>query len=165
MKKQVQVTVNGKLYQVEIDEKRSLADFLRQDLGLIGTKIACNSGHCGSCNVLVNGKLIRSCVYKAVKADGKEILTIEGLATEEGLHPIQKAFLEAGAVQCGFCTPGMIMTAKALLDQNPAPSEQEVKEALSGNLCRCTGYYKIVEAVLLAAEWLRGDKVRGGEAC
>lgn len=151
----IQITVNGTEHSLLVDEKRSLADFLRKDLNLIGTKIACNSGHCGSCNVLVDGKLVRSCTLPAIKADGKSVLTIEGLATPDGLHPIQQAFIEAGAVQCGYCTPGMILTAKALLDRNPDPTEQEIKKAFAGNLCRCTGYIKIVEAVLLAAKVLR----------
>ncbi len=151
----IQITVNGTEHSLLVDEKRSLADFLRKDLNLIGTKIACNSGHCGSCNVLVDGKLVRSCTLPAIKADGKSVLTIEGLATPDGLHPIQQAFIEAGAVQCGYCTPGMILTAKALLDRNSDPTEEEIKQAISGNLCRCTGYVKIVEAVLLAAKLLR----------
>lgn len=156
--KNIQITVNGTEYSLLVNEKRSLADFLRKDLNLIGTKIACNSGHCGSCNVLVDGKLVKSCTLPAVKADGKHVLTIEGLATPEGLHPIQQAFIEAGAVQCGYCTPGMILTAKAFLDRNPDPTEEEVKQAISGNLCRCTGYVKIVEAILLAAKLLNSVK-------
>lgn len=151
----IQITVNGTEYSLLVNEKRSLADFLRKDLNLIGTKIACNSGHCGSCNVLVDGKLVRSCILPIIKADGKKVLTIEGLAGSDGLHPIQQAFIEAGAVQCGYCTPGMILTAKALLDRNPDPTEQEIKKAISGNLCRCTGYVKIVEAIQLAAKSLR----------
>lgn len=153
--KNIQLTVNGTSYSLLVNEKRSLADFLRKDLNLIGTKIACNSGHCGSCNVLVDGKLVKSCILPVVKADGKDVLTIEGLAGPEGLHPIQQAFITAGAVQCGYCTPGMILAAKALLDRNPDPTEEEIKKALSGNLCRCTGYVKIVEAVQLAAKLLR----------
>lgn len=152
--KNIQITVNGTEYSLLVNEKRSLADFLRKDLNLIGTKIACNSGHCGSCNVLVDGKLVKSCILPVVKAEGKEILTIEGLAGPEGLHPIQQAFIDAGAVQCGYCTPGMILTAKALLDRNPDPTEEEIKKALSGNLCRCTGYIKIVEAIQLSAKLL-----------
>jgi putative selenate reductase molybdopterin-binding subunit len=153
----VQITVNSILHEVEIDENRSLADFLRENLNLIGTKIGCNTGHCGSCSVLVDGKLIKSCVYKAVKADGKKVLSIEGLAASDGLHPIQKAFIDAGSLQCGFCTPGMIIASKALLDRNSDPAEEEVRKALSGNLCRCTGYQKIVEAVLLAAKYLKNE--------
>ena len=157
MKIKVRITVNSILHKVEIDENRSLADFLRENLNLIGTKIGCNTGHCGSCSVLVDGKLVKSCVYKAVKADGKKVLTIEGFTALDGLHPIQKAFIDAGAVQCGYCTPGMIMTSKALLDRNSDPTEEEVRKALSGNLCRCTGYQKIVEAVLLAAKYLKNE--------
>jgi putative selenate reductase molybdopterin-binding subunit len=157
MKIKVRITVNSILHEVEIDENRSLADFLRENLNLIGTKIGCNTGHCGSCSVLVDGKLVKSCVYKAVKAAGKKVLTIEGFTALDGLHPIQKAFIDAGAVQCGYCTPGMIMTSKALLDRNADPTEEEVRKALSGNLCRCTGYQKIVEAVLLAAKYLKNE--------
>jgi putative selenate reductase molybdopterin-binding subunit len=157
MKIKVRITVNSILHEVEIDENRSLADFLRENLNLIGTKIGCNTGHCGSCSVLVDEKLVKSCVYKAVKADGKKVLSIEGLAVSDGLHPIQKAFIDAGAVQCGYCTPGMIMASKALLDRNSDPTEEEARKALSGNLCRCTGYQKIVEAVLLAAKYLKNE--------
>ena len=160
MNKRIQITVNGISHQVEIAEELSLSDYLRNDLCLLGTKIACKTGHCGSCSVLVNGRLVKSCVYKAIHADKKEILTIEGLATSEGkLHPIQEAFIEAGAVQCGFCTPGMIMTTKALLDRNLDPTKKEIRKALSGNLCRCTGYEKIVEAVLLSAKWLQTGNI------
>lgn len=153
--KNIQITVNGTEYSLLVNEKSSLADFLRKDLNLIGTKIACNKGHCGSCNVLVDGKLVKSCALPIIKADGKDVLTIEGLAGPDGLHPIQQAFIEAGAVQCGYCTPGMILTAKALLDRNPDPTEPEIKKAISGNLCRCTGYVKIVEAIQSAAKLLR----------
>lgn len=153
----IKITVNGTDYSLLLDEKRNLADFLRKDLNLIGTKIACNSGHCGSCNVLVDGRLVKSCILPLAKANGKSVLTIEGLAGPQGLHPIQQAFIEAGAVQCGYCTPGMILTTKALLDHNSDPTEAEIKKALSGNLCRCTGYVKIVEAVQLAAQMLRAE--------
>lgn len=153
----IKITVNGTDYSLLLDEKRNLADFLRKDLNLIGTKIACNSGHCGSCNVLVDGRLVKSCILPLAKANGKSVLTIEGLAGPQGLHPIQQAFIEAGAVQCGYCTPGMILTTKALLDHNSDPTEAEIKKALSGNLCRCTGYVKIVEAVQLAAKMLRAE--------
>ena len=159
MLQSVQITVNGKTYSLDMDEKRSLADFLRKDLNLMGTKIGCNTGHCGSCSVLVDGKLVKSCVLPAVKADGKKVLTIEGIAAPDSLHPIQKAFIDTGALQCGFCTPGMIMASKALLDKNSDPTEKEVRKALSGNLCRCTGYEKIVEAVLLAAKYLKNENV------
>ncbi len=156
--KNISIIVNGKQYSLEVDGKRTLADVLRKDFFLTGTKIACNKGHCGSCNVIIDGELVRSCVFPASGADGKSVLTIEGLASEEGLHPIQKAFIEAGAVQCGYCTPGMILAAKALLDRNPDPTEQQAKESIKGNLCRCTGYVKIIEAILLAAEKLRSRK-------
>ena len=129
----------------------NLARVLRDELSLTGTKIGCETGDCGSCTVLVDGKAVKSCLYLAMKARGKDILTIEGLRDENGeLHPLQKAFIEHFAVQCGYCTPGMILAAKALLDENPNPTEEEVKEGLDGNLCRCTGYVKIIEAVLAA---------------
>ena len=159
MKQLIKFRVNGVDKEVFVEPWWSLAFVLREVLGLAGTKIGCETGDCGSCIVLINGKAINSCLFLAVKARGKDILTIEGLKGRNGgLHPLQEAFIEHFAVQCGYCTPGMIMAAKALLDENPAPTEEEVKEALSGNLCRCTGYLKIVEAVLAAA-----DKVRGKE--
>lgn len=156
--KNISIIVNGKHYSLDVDEKRTLADVLRKDLFLTGTKIACNKGHCGSCSVIIDGKLVRSCVFPATRADGKSVLTIEGLASEEGLHPIQQAFIEAGAVQCGYCTPGMILAAKVLIDRDPKPTEEQAIEAIKGNLCRCTGYVKIIEAILLAAKMLRSRK-------
>jgi carbon-monoxide dehydrogenase small subunit len=129
-----------------------LADVLREELNLTGVKIGCGEGNCGTCTVILDGKAIKSCLMLAHNAKGKEIVTIEGLTGDGGLHPLQKAFIEHFAVQCGFCTPGMILAAKTLLDENPNPTEEEVREALSGNLCRCTGYVKIVEAVLAAGE-------------
>jgi carbon-monoxide dehydrogenase small subunit len=148
----IELTVNGDRYEVAVEPSRSLAEVLREDLGLTGTKIGCNQGDCGACTVIIDGRSVASCMTLAVEAQHREITTIEGLAASlEDLHPIQKAFVEHGAVQCGFCTSGMIMSAKNLLDKNPSPSEQEIRHALSGNLCRCTGYTKIVEAIDAAA--------------
>ena len=147
--------VNGRLYEVIIEPHMLLIDVLRDKLGLMGVKYACGTGDCGACTVLVDGKPILSCLTLAVTAKNKNILTIEGLAQGNTLHPIQQAFIDHGAVQCGFCTPGMILTAKALLDENPTPTREDVKAALDGNLCRCTGYIKIVDAVLAAAERMK----------
>jgi len=147
--------VNGRLYEVIIEPQMLLIDVLRDKLGLMGVKYACGTGDCGACTVLVDGKPILSCLTLAVTAKNKDILTIEGLAQGNTLHPIQQAFIDHGAVQCGFCTSGMILAAKALLDENPTPTREDVKLALDGNLCRCTGYVKIVDAVLAAAERIR----------
>ena len=148
----ISITVNGRLYRDYIPSDLTLADYLRNYKLLTGTKKGCGCGECGACTVLLNGKPVYSCILLAVQADGMEIETIEGLSDGDTLHPVQEAFLDAGAVQCGYCTPGLIMTTKALLEENPHPEEQEIKEALAGNLCRCTGYKQIVEAVQLAAE-------------
>ena len=155
----VRMRVNGNQVEREIPPDRLLVDFLREDLSLTGTKVGCEEGECGACTVIMNGKNVVSCLIPAVKADGAEILTVEGMASEAELHPIQQAFLEEGAVQCGYCTPGMVLSAKALLDENPAPTEEEVKRGISGNLCRCTGYTKIIRAVQAASE--RMQKERG----
>lgn len=156
MKQLLRLRVNGVDNEVLVEPWWSLAYVLREELNLIGAKIACNAGNCGSCTVLVNGRAVKSCLYLALKAKGKDIVTIEGLKGEKGeLHPLQEAFIEHFAVQCGFCTPGMILTAKALLDENSTPTEEEVREALNGNLCRCTGYVKIAEAVLAAADKMK----------
>ena len=144
--------VNGKPYEVIVKPHMTLVEVLRDQLGLTGTKHGCGIGLCGACTVLVEGKPILACLTLAITVREKNILTIEGLAKGDKLHPIQKAFVDYGAVQCGFCTPGMILSAKALLDRNPTPTEEEVKVALSGNLCRCTGYEKIIGAVLAASE-------------
>jgi len=152
MKRQITLKVNGVEREVYVEPWWSLAQVLREELGLTGTKISCETGNCGACTVLVDGKAVKSCLLLAVKAREKEILTIEGLAENGKLSPLQEAFVEHFAVQCGYCTPGMIMAAKDLLDENPDPTEEEVREALRGNLCRCTGYVKIVEAVLAAAK-------------
>lgn len=146
-KKTIKVKVNGAEHTLTISPDRMLLDMLREDLGLTGTKRGCGNGECGACSVIMDGKLVNSCLVPAMKAHGSEILTVEGLAGEGDLHPIQEAFLEKGAVQCGFCTPGMLFAAKSLLDQNSHPSLEEIKTAISGNLCRCTGYTKIIEAI------------------
>jgi len=146
------VTVNGEHVESLIDPKTTLQNFLHDTLGLIGTKEGCGSGMCGCCTVLVDGKAVKSCLILALQVRGKTVLTIEGLAQGETLDPLQTAFIENGALQCGYCTPGMVMSGKALLEESPNPSEQEIRQALSGNLCRCTGYDKIVKAVLSASE-------------
>jgi len=146
-KKTIKITVNGAEYPLSVSPDRMLIDLLREDLGLTGTKRGCGNGKCGACSVILNGKLVNSCLVPAMKANGSEIRTVEGLAGEGDLHPIQEAFLEKGAVQCGFCTPGMLLAAKSLLDETPNPSKEEIKLAISGNLCRCTGYTKIIEAI------------------
>jgi carbon-monoxide dehydrogenase small subunit len=148
MKHRIRFTINGEVREMEVKANQRLLDLIRNDLDLTGTKEGCAGGECGACTVLVDGKAINSCLMLAVEADGKEILTIEGLAEGVVLDPIQESFVEHGALQCGFCIPGMIMSAKALLKKNPHPSEKEVREAISGNLCRCTGYEKIIEAIL-----------------
>ena len=155
----VRINLNGNWVEGETRPDRMLLDFLREDLGLTGTKKGCEEGECGTCTVIMNGKTVLSCLVPALKADGAEILTVEGLARGGKLHPLQEAFWEEGAVQCGYCTPGMLLSAKGLLDENPAPSVEEVKEAISGNLCRCTGYSKIVRAIQAASERL-GKKRR-----
>lgn len=153
----VNFKVNGQVYQLQVDEDAFLVDVLREELNLTGTKKACNEGECGACTVILDGKAINSCLVLAARLDGASIVTIEGVGDAEHLHALQEAFISAGAVQCGYCTPGMIMSAKALLDQNPHPSEAEIRTGLSGNLCRCTGYKKIVQAVKLAAEKMEGQ--------
>ena len=148
MKRQVTLQVNGEDHEVEIEPNRLLLQVLRDDICLTGTKEGCSIGVCGACSVIVEGRLVSSCLTLAVACQGKEITTIEGLAKDGKLDPIQQAFLEYGGFQCGICTPGQIIAAKALLDTNPNPSEEEVKEWMSGNLCHCTGYYKILESVM-----------------
>jgi carbon-monoxide dehydrogenase small subunit len=153
MKKAIELKVNGETERIYVEPWWNLAQVLRQELGLIGVKAGCEEGDCGTCTVLVDGKAVKSCLMLAMKARGKEITTIEGLKGKDGaLHPLQQAFIDHFATQCGYCTPGMILAAKALLDINPKPTEDEVKKWLSGNLCRCTGYVKIVEAILAAAD-------------
>ena len=151
--------VNGKRVMADPDPALNLLDFLRNTLHLMGTKNGCGTGHCGACTVIIDGKARRACQVRLAKMDGKRIETIEGLAQEGRLHPIQSAFIKTGAIQCGFCTPGMIMAAKALFDRNPGPGcVQEIQEALEQNLCRCTGYVKIIDAVKLAAEEMRSQQ-------
>ena len=150
-KQVISVTVNGEPYEVFLDSRTTLLQLLREHLGLTGTKEGCSEGECGACSVVLNGRLVDSCLIFAVEAKGGQIQTIEGLAANGELHPVQKAFIECGGVQCGFCTPGMIMASKTLLEKTPHPSEEEIRQALGGNLCRCTGYAKIIDAVQAAA--------------
>ena len=153
----INLIVNGEPTEVAVAPDVTLLQVIRDKLELTGTKEACSLGECGACTVILDGKAVNSCLVLAVEAKGKEVLTIEGLRKNGELHPIQKAFIENGAVQCGFCTPGMILSAKALLDENSEPGEGDVREALAGNMCRCTGYVKIVEAVMAAAEAMRRE--------
>lgn len=151
-KVQVQVTINGEEVEFLCEPRQSLLEVLRETLGLTGAKEGCNNGNCGACNVILDGALVNACLVLAVEIDGHSITTIEGIATSQGLHPLQEKFLAHAALQCGFCTPGFIVASKALLDHNPNPSEGEVREWLAGNLCRCTGYDRIVRAVMDAAQ-------------
>lgn len=146
-KHRIRITVNGETYDHLVQPGRTLLEFLREDLGLTGTKEGCDEGDCGACAVILNGLVVNSCLTLAVEADKAEVTTIEGLHRGDELHPIQKSFVDCGAVQCGFCTPGMIMTTKAMLEEIPDPSEEDIKRYLAGNLCRCTGYAKIMDAV------------------
>jgi carbon-monoxide dehydrogenase small subunit len=141
------MTVNGRQVTVQVESDELLVDVLRDRLDLIGTKIGCNEGECGACTVIMDGQAVLSCLIPAMRAHGREVTTIEGLSDEDTLHPLQQAFVEHGAVQCGYCIPGFIMSAKALLDENAHPNRDEIKEAIAGNLCRCTGYVKIIEAI------------------
>jgi aerobic carbon-monoxide dehydrogenase small subunit len=147
----VRLRVNGQPYEATVPARRTLVDMLRYDLGLTGTKEACSVGVCGACTVLLNGRNIASCITLAVQANGSDVTTIEGIAEGDHLHPLQQAFIDCGGFQCGICTPGQIVAAKALLDGNPRPSEDQIKDWMMGNLCRCTGYYQILEAVAKAA--------------
>jgi aerobic carbon-monoxide dehydrogenase small subunit len=159
MKSFIQLTINGQPVEAAVESNRTLLQFLREDLGLTGTKHGCGLGDCGACTVILDGQPVNSCLVLAIQANGREVLTIEGLAENGKLHPIQQAFVDKGAIQCGFCTPGMILSAKALLDANPKPNEYEIRMAISGNLCRCTGYQKIVEAIEEAAKTIQGMEV------
>lgn len=147
----LQMTVNGQPHSIEVEPDELLVDVLRDRLGLTGTKIGCNEGECGACTVILDGRAVLSCLLPALRAHGRSITTIEGLSDGDVLHPVQEAFVDHGAVQCGYCTPGFILSAKALLDDNPHPTLDEIKEAIAGNLCRCTGYVKILEAIEAAA--------------
>lgn len=155
MKRSIELRVNGQAHEVLVEPWWTLKDVLREQLGLTGTKTGCEEGDCGACTVLMDSKAVNSCLVLAMEAQGKAVLTIEGLARNGNLHPLQEAFIDHGAFQCGYCTPGVLMSAKALLDENPDPSPLQVREALAGNLCRCTGYVKIEQAVLSAASKLR----------
>lgn len=152
----INVVINGKSISASTEPSTSLLDFLRNTLNLKGTKLCCNTGECGACTVIFNGKPINSCVTLAADANGAEITTIEGLAEGDQLHPVQQAFIDTGAVQCGYCTPGYIMSVKALLDRTTTPTAESIEEAVSGNICRCTGYAKIVDAIHLAADRIAG---------
>ncbi len=159
MTKKIQITLNGKQASLEVSAHRLLLDLLRDEIGLTGTKEGCGTGDCGACTVLLNGKPVNSCLILSGELDGAQIVTIEGLKIGPELHPVQKAFVQDGGAQCGYCTPGMLMMSKALLDENPDPTEDDIRFALSGNLCRCTGYAKIVQAVQDAAKELRAKRV------
>ncbi len=152
----IKVTINGAAHEAEVEARTLLVHFIRETLGMTGTHIGCDTTSCGACTVMLNGKTVKSCTVFAVQADGGEVMTVEGLAQNGNLHPIQEGFMEKHGLQCGFCTPGMMLSSLALLKQNPNPTEEEIRWALSGNLCRCTGYVNIVKAVQYAAEKMRG---------
>ena len=154
--RKIEITVNDVMHEVGVQPWDTLLDVIRDKLGLTGTKESCGLGECGACTVIMNGKTVNSCLVLAVEADGKQVTTIEGLARGEKLHPIQQAFVDEGGLQCGFCTPGMIMSAKAMLDENPNPTEDEIKRGISGNFCRCTGYTKIIKSIQTAASKKEG---------
>ncbi len=149
--KQIKLTVNGKIQEVDVQPWDTLLDVIRQQLGLTGTKEGCGHGECGACTVIMNGKTVNSCLVLAVEADGKQVTTIEGLSLTGKLHPVQQAFIDEGGLQCGFCTPGMVISAKALLDENPNPTDEEIRRGIAGNFCRCTGYTKIIKSIKAAA--------------
>lgn len=155
MKQTIRVAINGRLYEEDVEPRLLLSHFLRENIGLTGTHVGCVIGECGACSVLLDGKVVKSCLHLAVQADGREVTTVEGLAKNGELNPVQEAFVKNYAFQCGYCTPGMVITSYALLQRNPNPSEEEIRKALAGNLCMCTGYVQIVEAVKEAA---RGSK-------
>ena len=158
MKQKIEFQVNGKIQEVFVEPWKTLLEVLREEVGLTGAKMGCDDGNCGACTVIVDGRAIKSCLMLAPQARGKKIVTIEGLGSEENLHPLQQAFIDHFAVQCGFCTPGMILAAKALLDENPEATEMDIRENLHGNICRCTGYVKIVEAIEAARDILAQKK-------
>ena len=155
---EITFTLNGKPHSLHVQPWRTLLEVIREDLNLTGTKEGCGQGECGSCTVIMGGKTVNSCLVPALEADNQEIITIEGLAEGDDLHPIQEAFVSHSGMQCGFCTPGMIMSAKALLDNTPNPSEEEIREGIAGNFCRCTGYTKIIESISAAAESMKGEE-------
>jgi carbon-monoxide dehydrogenase small subunit len=155
MKPTIQVTINGRLYEEDVEPRLLLSHFIRETIGLTGTHVGCVVGECGACSVLLDGKVVKSCLHFAVQADGRHVTTIEGLAKDGELSPIQEAFVKQYAFQCGYCTPGMVMTSHALLQSNPDPSEEEIRKALAGNLCMCTGYVQIVDAVKDAAKGMK----------
>ena len=154
----IKFTLNGTPHELRVQPWRTLLEIIREDLNLTGTKEGCGQGECGSCTVIMGGKTVNSCLVPAAEANGEEIFTIEGLPNGDTLHPIQEAFVEHAGMQCGFCTPGMIMSAKALLERNPNPSEEEIREGISGNFCRCTGYTKIIESISAAAEVMKKEE-------
>jgi len=160
MKRRIEMTINGRQYNLEVEPRKTLLAVLRDQLLLTGTKEGCSTGDCGACTVLLDGQPVTSCLMLAVEADGRGVTTIEGIASDGELHPVQQALVEVGGMQCGFCTPGFVLSAVALLRENPKPSGDEIRRALAGNLCRCTGYTKIVEGVQLAARRMRGGKER-----
>jgi carbon-monoxide dehydrogenase small subunit len=152
MKHNINFSINGTAREIQVESRRTLLQVIREDLGLTGTKRGCEIGECGVCSVMMNGKVVNSCLVLAVEANGKDILTIEGLRKGLILHPLQKSFIDHGAIQCGYCTPGMILSAKALLDENPFPTEDQIKKGIEGNLCRCTGYIKIIKAIMAVSK-------------
>jgi aerobic-type carbon monoxide dehydrogenase small subunit (CoxS/CutS family) len=156
----ISVEINGRSYEGEVEPRTLLSDFIRHGAGLTGTKVGCEQGVCGACTVQLDGQAVRSCLMLAVQADGRALRTVEGLSGEEGLHPLQRAFHEAHALQCGFCTPGFLMSMEAFIREHPDAGEQELREALAGNLCRCTGYLAIIEAVEHAAREMRAERAR-----
>jgi carbon-monoxide dehydrogenase small subunit len=156
----ISVTVNGNKHEADVDSRMLLVHFIRETLGLTGTHIGCDTSDCGACTVILDGKAVKSCTVLAVQADGKALLTVEGLAKDGRLHPVQEGFLEKHGLQCGFCTPGMLMASYWLLQRKPNPTEEEIREVISGNLCRCTGYVKIVEAVKYAAQKMSGMEIQ-----
>jgi carbon-monoxide dehydrogenase small subunit len=159
-KARARFVVNGEPVEASFSPHKTLLEVLREDLGLTGTKHGCELGECGTCAVLVDGEPVLSCLYLGLECEGRRVETVEGMAGPDGLHPLQKAFADLGAAQCGYCTPGFLLTARALLDRNPNPTLQQIRDALAGNLCRCTGYVKIFEAVELAAAWMRGEEAQ-----
>lgn len=162
MSHRIRVTVNGSVHEAEVEPRLLLVHFIREVLGFTGTHIGCDTTNCGACTVILDGRAVKSCTIFAVQADGREVMTVEGLAKDGQLHPIQEGFFEKHGLQCGFCTPGMMLSSYALLQRNPNPSEEQIRWGISGNLCRCTGYVNIVEAIKYAAEKMRGAPA-GGE--